>query len=363
MQTLEAPTTDVLSSDVSANSSTGSPTESTAVLDAPRMAPLVRPASSPQASSRQASARPASSRTATAATSARQARQPGQIGGVQLLRPSLRPSIDPSPKSEAVDPRLADRRQQVRMDLADARSRPFLLLFVLAAAVVIGIAVLLSPFFSVRSVQISGVEPRFEQMIRSAGQIETGTPIIRVRAGAVRDRLSNLPWVGAVQVQKRWPSTVIVRIRQRKAIAVVETAAGARARVDKDGQILETGIGADTLPTVSVSGSKLVAGAQITGSTKSVLRMLGAQTPEIRRLVTSARLVDGSVELEVRAGSIPPLLVNLGSATDLAAKGTSLDLLVHDPELFRVRKGEPKAVAFAIDLRAPDSPVVAAISA
>lgn len=355
MQTLEAPAVDLLTDAPATDSVT-----SGVATPAGRRASDRRPSDGRSTSPTRP---PAASASSAANTTVRYERQPGQIGGVKLVRPTLQPTINGTAKSAGVDPRWADRRQQVRLELADARSRPFVILFLIAAAIVIGIAVLMSPFFSVRSVQITGVEPRFEQMIRSAGQIESGTPIIRVRASAVRERLSNLPWVGAVRVEKRWPSTVIVQIRQRKAVAVVETAAGARARVDQDGQILETDIGADSLPTVSVSGTKLVAGAQITGNAQAVLRALGAQTPEVRAMITSARLVNGSVELEVRPGSIPPLLVTLGTDTDLVAKGTSLDMLVRDPELFRVRKGEPKAVAFNIDLRAPDSPVVAAVVA
>ena len=72
--------------------------------------------------------------------------------------------------------------------------------------------------------------------VRARALIDNGTPLARVDLDAAEARVRSLAIVKEVDVSRQWPDTVLIEIRERVAIAVVEI--GGRLRgMDADGVV------------------------------------------------------------------------------------------------------------------------------
>lgn len=95
---------------------------------------------------------------------------------------------------------------------------------VAVAAVVLGVVgwVLLgSRLLVVRTVQVAGADRVSVSQIRAAASVRLGTPLVRVDVGEVRRRVEAIRRVESAHVQRRWPSTLRISVRERVPIAVV----------------------------------------------------------------------------------------------------------------------------------------------
>lgn len=83
------------------------------------------------------------------------------------------------------------------------------------------LVVLSSPALSVRSVEVSGnVHISAAEVIARSG-IEEGTSLLMVDEEEVEERIGRLAWVRRVEVERRLPDTVAIRIEERKAEAIL----------------------------------------------------------------------------------------------------------------------------------------------
>lgn len=107
------------------------------------------------------------------------------------------------------------------------------LLGVLGAAA--GYLVLGSSAFAVRTVAVVGVGAGPAAQVRAAAAVPPGTPLARVDAGRVAARvLRALPTVDTVSVQRAWPSTLRLVVRERQLAGVASTG-GRYLLLDRDG--------------------------------------------------------------------------------------------------------------------------------
>ena len=72
----------------------------------------------------------------------------------------------------------------------------------------------------------------------AATTIADGTPLLSVDTDAVSDRVAQLPWVESVEVYRSWPRTIVVEVRERTPVAVVEDG-DARTGVDASGVLFD----------------------------------------------------------------------------------------------------------------------------
>jgi cell division protein FtsQ len=91
---------------------------------------------------------------------------------------------------------------------------------VLVLAGVAGWLLLGTAVLGVRQVEVTGTSRLDPAMVRSVAGIAAGTPLARLDTGAIAARLARLPVVAGVEVQRRWPRTVTIRVRERQAAAV-----------------------------------------------------------------------------------------------------------------------------------------------
>lgn len=100
------------------------------------------------------------------------------------------------------------------------RLRLLLVLVVLAASVAAGgWLVLWSSALGVSEVSVTGVARLRPEQVSERAAIVAGTPLARLDTTAVAARLAMLPVVERVEVVRRWPRSVEIRVRERTPAA------------------------------------------------------------------------------------------------------------------------------------------------
>jgi cell division protein FtsQ len=114
-------------------------------------------------------------------------------------------------------------------------------LAVLAGGGVAGAAawvVFASPVLGVSRVVISGNAGVSSVDIRRAARVPDGEPLATVDLNAVRARIAARPPIEWARVERDWPGTLRVRVRERRPIAVAPVG-GKTALVDRYGVVIE----------------------------------------------------------------------------------------------------------------------------
>ena len=212
------------------------------------------------------------------------------------------------------------RRQWARRWLAWRR--------VLAATVALVVAVgavwlfFFSTALSVQGVDVQGTRVLKDKDVVAAAGVPTGQALARVDLAAIRDRIEALAPVAAVDVSRQWPDQVLIRVRERTAVAVVEVDGNLRG-MDASGVVFRDFARRPAqLPLVRVPGGTrddaLAEGAAV----------VGALPFRLARMVkyVEVRSVD-AISLHLRDGR----LVKWGSAGRSADKAEVLDALLQRP--------------------------------
>ena len=180
-------------------------------------------------------------------------------------------AVPASVRTESERPSVTRRRRMLR------------LLAVLAALVLVTTTLWIvygTGLLSVTTVRVTGVKVLTAEQVRTAAQVATGTPLARLDTGAISARVARLPPVAAVSVERDWPHSVVIRVRERDAAAVVPSG-GRFLVVDATGVVFD--IAAERpreLPLLDVShpGPK-------DDATRDALHVLGALTPQLRSVL------------------------------------------------------------------------------
>jgi cell division protein FtsQ len=115
--------------------------------------------------------------------------------------------------------------------------RHLLVLVVVLAVVGGGIwAVFFSAWLAVETIDVSGAQTVEASDIRARSGIDEGEPLARVDLAAAERRIGALAVIGSVDVTRQWPNGVLISIKERVAVAVVDI--GGRLRgMDADGVV------------------------------------------------------------------------------------------------------------------------------
>ena len=108
-----------------------------------------------------------------------------------------------------------------------------------------------SPALALRAVRFSGLEHATADELLALCPVKPGQNLFTVDAGQVEAALLRHPWVRAVEVHRRWPPALEVKVRERKAAALVELSG--LYLVDEEAKVFkraEVGDGLD-LPVVT----------------------------------------------------------------------------------------------------------------
>jgi cell division protein FtsQ len=225
-----------------------------------------------------------------------------------------------------VDPRLAQRRQEVAASTDRGRRRRALVLAgVVVAAVATMVSVLFTPLLDVDHVRVEGAGSlQVTDALRASG-VELGARMVEVDLEEVRQALLDVPGVRSATVEREWPSTIRVRLSEEVPLAVVQLGEQ-RTVISSIGRVLD-GAPTDGLVPVEVEQLELVDGDR--EGERSVPEDVLAAAQTVERLAPAARAQVAAAQLSA-TGSLSLVLtdgatIRFGSTEDLPEKLTAAE--------------------------------------
>lgn len=225
----------------------------------------------------------------------------------------------PARSSGSMDPRVRARRIAVRR----AKGRKRLIWVAIAAAIVLvligAIAVLASSLFDVRTVEIQGAVYTDKAQLAAIVDNVRGEAILLVDTRQVERDLEKIPWVESARVTTSFPHTVLIDIRERKAIATFAGSDGKFRVIDRDGRVLDVIEGVPVDYMLITGANPDVEQGQFAGRPFASAAQLAIALPaEIRSKTESIGLDTTTGDLTLAMDD--KLQVQLGNATDMQAK-------------------------------------------
>jgi len=247
--------------------------------------------------------------------------------------------------ADDMDPRMEQRRVEVKREHARGRRR-----VVLALIAIIGLgsaawALTRTPLLALQHARVSGIDATTMDDVVRAGGLAEGTPMTDIDEHGARRRLEALPWVAWARVRREWPRTVRVEIRERTATAAATAAGGGWVLLDATGRVLSH-VPAPPADQPLLDGVAPAGATRLARAGRPALAVAAALAPELRsRVVLITAQGDGEVELRLR----PEGVVRLGSPDRIGEKLAALRTMVARADLRRLA---------VLDLRVPTNPVL-----
>lgn len=253
-----------------------------------------------------------------------------------------------------MDPRIRQRRVDVLRSRGRRRLRVVIGAVGVVGLVLVGLAVLHTPWFSARAVTVTGGHPdtRTAAIVAAAG-LEGRPPLISVDPGAVAGRVEALPFIASARVTRQWPDGVAIAVTERVPALQMAGPGTSWSVLDGRGRTLRVGparVGGLVVLIVHTPGGgvppappgRSLPPAASTGV--SVCRSLPKAF--VAQVVSVTVAPDGTVDLALDSG----ITVVLGRATDLTAKYEDVAAILAHGTL------HPTST---IDVSVPESPTVA----
>lgn len=212
-------------------------------------------------------------------------------------------------------------------------SYSFRLFFLFLVLVFACIAFMHSSYFAVTDVKIEGIKYLTERQVLELCEIEKGTNIFSLNYKNLTKRLRTNCWVEEVEIKRRLPGKVIIRIKEREPLATL-IIAQKFINVDKQGVALSNDVFCqDNLPLitgVSYQG-KVIPGRQITGNNlKQVLNSCSLLGEGILSKISEINLQQKD---NLLIYMIDGLEIRLGGYVDLEKKMKILIPLLQDSQM------------------------------
>lgn len=225
----------------------------------------------------------------------------------------------------------ASRRRQLRVALMTVGGLG------LALALLIGLV--WSPLMAVRDVQVEGAERIDPAAVQEALADQLGEPIATITEAGVAQRLEAIPQIESFRLEVVPPSTVIVRLVERRPVAIVTAAAG-ESVIDAAGVVLGS-VDETTAALPRLDGIEI--GSEQFEAVAAMLVSVPLEVLEATEVITAATPSD--ISLTLASGQT----VQWGGAEQSPLKADVVAALMatQDP-----------AEAAVLDVRAPERPVV-----
>lgn len=223
----------------------------------------------------------------------------------------------------AIDPRMRARRIAVRRE--QGRRRLFWVGLGIGVVLVLvsAIAIVASPLFDVRTVDVQGAVYTDQDVLAEVVDAMMGDPVLLVDTQAAEDVLRGVPWVDDVRITTDFPHRVLIDIRERRPVASFQGSDQKYRVIDVEGRVLDvitgqpvdylliTGDNPDT-PRGGFAGAPYAASAHLV----SVLPL------ELRAVAASVRIDTGTgtLSLVLDTGAAEPVVARLGDPTSLDDK-------------------------------------------
>ncbi|WP_037558427.1 cell division protein FtsQ/DivIB [Spirillospora albida] len=174
----------------------------------------------------------------------------------------------------------------------------FVTLLVLGVLGAVTWVLLGSRLLVVRTVEVAGTELASRDRVLAAAGVRLGRPMARLGTGGVEARVERLREVESAAVERRWPTTVRITVRERVPVAVF-LRAGRYHRIDRHGVTVADGTARSPgLPTLTVA-----APGPSDPATLSALRVLTDLPGPLRGQVAAVEATDrADVTLHLAGG-------------------------------------------------------------
>jgi cell division protein FtsQ len=236
-----------------------------------------------------------------------------------FTRPSTRvpEATGPDERTVRIARKRFARRQWARRWLAWRR----LVAVVLVLGLLLGALwmVFFSSVLAVSGVRVEGAAVLEPRSVRRAAAVPLGQPLATVDLDAIAARVEGLPAVRSVDVSRSWPDRVLVSVKEREAVAVVDRGGSLRG-LDAAGVLFRR------YPSRPKSLPLLRMGGRTDADALAeAAKVAGVLPAGIARRVdyVEVRSVD-TISLRLRSGRT----VRWGSADDSAAKAEVLAVLL-----------------------------------
>jgi cell division protein FtsQ len=252
-----------------------------------------------------------------------------------------------------IDPRIAQRRDEVESGRARRRWR-WAIVAATAVAVAAVVGVLLhTPLFGARVVRVEGAHPQTTTAaIVAAAGLSGRPPLISVDPATTAARVERLPFIASATVARRWPDAVTISVTERVPTVTMAGPAASWSTLDGGGRTVAVGPSRPpALPVLVVHGVRgpvppAPVGRVVGPAAEPGLAVARTLPPAFAGQVVSITVApDGTVSLALHVG----LTVLLGTTSDLRAKYEDVAAIIAHHTL---------PGAKVIDVTVPQSPVV-----
>jgi cell division protein FtsQ len=245
-----------------------------------------------------------------------------------------------------IDQRIAERRRQIRGERRRWRLRRTLLVIGLLVLAVVLVLVERSALVGLEEVEVAGIDRLDADEVLEAAALELGTSTLRLRLGAVEERVEGLPLVREATARRVDPLTVRIEVTERQPVLNVAGGDGP-VMVDRDGIVIDEGR-LEGLPEIRLTVDVPPPGEGVTAdpglaNAHEVWRTLsGPLRSEVLRYDAAG---SDELVLHLRSG----IEVRFGRAERVDEKVRALGAVLDDVA---------EAEIAVIDVRAPSAPVV-----
>lgn len=160
---------------------------------------------------------------------------------------------------------------------------------------VLGWVVGWSPVLTVRRIDVVGGDPASAAQARQLAGSALGTPLARVPTGQIATQVQTIASVQSVQVQRHWPSTLVLVLTDRVPVAAVATVGG-YALVDASGTSY-------SLVRTAPAGLPLLTGADGPGRTATLAVLAALPEPLLAQVRSATGRSDADVVLTLASGT------------------------------------------------------------
>lgn len=203
-----------------------------------------------------------------------------------------------------------------------------------------------SPLFHINTIEVRGNRQLSDYEVVQLSGAHTGSNLLTVSLEKTRLSLMRSPWIASAEATRSLPSTLVLQVRERAAVAWLRDPGG-WAAVAGDGIVVERGTGApDGLVSLGSTPTSLAVGARAAGL-DGPLRVAASLTPALRRTVEEASSVGKEIELLLEDGA----KVLYGEAESLGAKNAALT------SMLRYARKNQIEIEY-LDVRSPAAPAL-----
>ena len=224
---------------------------------------------------------------------------------------------------------------------------PAIAFIVVLVLVAVGVALTRTSLFGARTINVRGAAHLTRSDVLRIAAITPGTNVFTFDAVAAERRLERDPWIADAVITKDLPSTLSVDIRERVAIAVVESG-GILRLVGADGALLDAALPRSAADLPQIASSEEGSPEPTTEGVRAAALAVAAMPPPLRRQVdVLSILADGQLRVDLRSGA----QVAYGPAVELVEKAQALRALLD----YAAAQGMALRSA---DVRVPSAPTV-----